>query len=256
MQGFADFSRKWLIQGQVGFLERFGELQHLALKNTWIEPDAPPVSVAFDFSSLKSLQSFDCSKLRIGKWPKLPASLEFLDCTECSTDYPSPFSPSSDTFEHLRIARLARSSVGCGVLGSILRSASDQLTYLDVDLSADLASDVNWTYFLDAVRGGGLGELTFLRIWYLMLSDEHVDILVEHCRKLETVELSSPNITGVFIVGLLAAPESRVQRLVLRDCTKVSPDTYAWAIQRGVVVERTTTEMHGGSGRRVVHGRD
>jgi hypothetical protein len=130
------------------------------------------------------------------------------------------------------------------------------LTYLDVDLSVDPASDVNWALFLDTVRGGGLKELTSLRLWYLMLSDEHVDILVEHCRKLETVELSSPNITGVFVAGLLAAPESRVKRLALRDCTKVSPDTYEWAIQRGVVVERITTEIHGGSGRRVVHGRD
>jgi hypothetical protein len=140
-------------------------------------------------------------------------------------------------------------------LRSILRSASDQLTYLDVDLSADPASDVSWTLFLDAARGGCLKELKFLRIWYSMLSDEHVDILVEHCRKLEAVELCSPNITGVFIVGLLAAPESRVKRLALRDCAKVSPDTYEWARQRSVVVERTTTERYGGSGRRV-HGLD
>jgi hypothetical protein len=84
-----------------------------------------------------------------------------------------------------------------------------------------------------------------------MLCDEHVDVLVEQCQKLETVELSSPNITGVFIVGLLTTPQSRVERLSLRDCTNVSPDTYNWAKQRGIAIERTTSEAYGGSGRRV-----
>jgi hypothetical protein len=84
-----------------------------------------------------------------------------------------------------------------------------------------------------------------------MLSDEHVDVVVKHCQKLETVELSSPNITGVFIVGLLTAPQNRVERLSLRDCTSVSPDTYDWAKQRGITIEWTTSEAHGGSGRRV-----
>jgi hypothetical protein len=211
--------------------------------------------VAFDFTSLKSLQSFDCSGLRVGHWPKLPTSLELLDCSECCVVIPLPNHLNENTFESLRIARLAKSSAGPGVLRHILSSASDKLTYLDVDLSADMFSDVSWSLFLSAVRGGSLRELTFLRIWYAMLSDEHVDDLVEHCRKLEIIELSSPNITGVFVVGLLTAPESRFKRLTLRDCTKVSPDTYEWARQRGVVIERTTTEAYGGSGRRV-HGLD
>lgn len=239
-----------LTLAQAKFFERFGELRHLVLKNMWLVPDAPGSSVTFDFSCLKSLQSFECSTLRVDQWPKLPASLELLDCTECRAEYSRPFPTGQDTFANLRIARLARSPVGHVVLCSILRSASDKLTYLDVDLRADRAGDASWTLFLDAVRGGSLKGLTFLRIWYSMLSDEHIDTLVEHCRKLETVDLSSPNVTGVCVVRLLTAPDNRVKRLVLRDCTKISADTYEWARQKAVI-ERTSTEAYGGSGRRV-----
>jgi hypothetical protein len=35
----------------------------------------------------------------------------------------------------------------------------------------------------------------------------------------------------------------------------VSPDTYDWANQRGIIIERTTSEAYGGSGRRV-HAQD
>ena len=105
--------------------------------------------------------------------------------------------------------------------------------------------------FFNGLRSGGLREVTYLRIWDEFLFDSQVDDFVGNCRKLETIELCAPRITGVFIVGLLTAPESRVKRLVLKDCTNVSPDTYAWARERGVTVERTTTEAQGGSGRRV-----
>jgi hypothetical protein len=185
----------------------------------------------------------------------LPASLELLDCTECWVDVPRPLHPNENPLQHLRIARLSRCRAGPRLLQSITNSASDKLRYLDVDLSADAFSDRSWSEFHSALRAGSLRELTFLRIWYEMLSDEHVDDVIEHCRKLEVVDLSSPNITGVSVVGLLTAPENRVKRLALKDCTKISPDAYEWARQRGVVVERITTEVYGGSGRRV-HGLD
>src|ERR1700722_3525937 len=189
------------------------------------------------------------------RWPLLPASLEILDCTEGWVDAALPTPTNATPFANLRVARLARCSSAVHVLDNILRSESATLTYLDLDLNTDVTSHLSWGLFLRGLRSGALRELTFLRIWSAMLCDKHVDVLVEHCQKLETVELFSPNITGVFIVGLLTAPQSRVERLSLTDCTNVSSDTYDWANQRGIVIERTTSEAYGGSGRRV-HAQD
>ena len=185
------------------------------------------------------------------RWPLLPASLEILDFTEGWLDDTWPTPANETPFANLRVARLARCSSVVRVLDNISRSELATLTYLDLDLNTDVTSPLGWESFLRGLRSGALRELTFLRIWSAMLHDGDVDVLVEHCQKLETVELSSPNITGVFIVGLLTAPQSRVERLSLRDCTSVSPDTYDWAGQRGIIIERTTTEAYGGSGRRV-----
>jgi hypothetical protein len=176
-------------------------------------------------------------------------SLEVLDCTECWVDDYS--NPNVVPFGNLHIARLARCTAVSRVLDSFRSSASGTLKHLDLDFNSDFWYEAGWLLFLQLLRSGDLPGLTFLRLFYALLSDEHVDILVECCRKLETVELSSPKITGVFVVGLLTAPESQLKRLVLRDCTNVSPDTYDWARQRGVIVERTTTEGNGGSGRRL-----
>ena len=185
------------------------------------------------------------------RWPLLPASLEILDCTD-GWLYDTWPTPANETpFANLRVARLARCSPAVHILDKISRSESATLTYLDLDLNTDVTSPLSWGSFLRGLRSGALRELTFLRIWSAMLYDGDVNVLVEHCQKLETVELSSPNITGVFIVGLLTAPQSRVERLSLRDCTRVSPDTYDWANQRGIIIERTTSEAYGGSGRRV-----
>ena len=115
----------------------------------------------------------------------------------------------------------------------------------------DFGSPDQRPLFFNGLRSGGLRELTCLRIWDESLSDSQVDDFVGNCRKLETIELCAPRITGVFIVGLLTAPESQVKRLVLKNCTNVSLDTYAWARERGVTVERTASEAYGGSGRRV-----
>jgi hypothetical protein len=185
------------------------------------------------------------------RWPLLPASLEILDCTESWVDASVHTPANAAPFANLRVAQLARCSSAIHVLDSILRSESATLTRLDVDLNVDVTSHLSWLLFLRCLRSGALRELTFLRLWSAVLYDEHVDVLVEHCQKLETVGLSSPNITGVFIVGLLTAPQSRVERLSLRDCTSVSPDTDHWAKQRGITIERTTSEAYGGSGRRV-----
>jgi hypothetical protein len=185
------------------------------------------------------------------RWPLLPASLEILDCTESWLDDTWPMPANETPFANLRVARLAGCSSAVHVLDNISRSESATLTYLDLDLNTDVTSPLSWESFLHGLRSGALRELTFLRIWSVMLSDGDVDVLVEHCQKLETVELSSPNITGVFLVGLLTAPQSRVERLSLTDCTHVSPDTYDWANQRGIIIERTTSEAYGGSGRRV-----
>jgi hypothetical protein len=185
------------------------------------------------------------------RWPLLPASLEILDCTEGRVEAALPTPANATPFANLRAARLARFSPVVRILDDILRSESATLTYLDLDLNTDVTSHLSWGPFLRGLRSGALRELTFLRIWSAMLYDEHVDVLVERCQKLETVDLSSPNITGVFIVGLLTAPRSRVKRLSLRDCTSVSPDTYDWANQKGIAIERTTSEAYGGSGRRV-----
>jgi hypothetical protein len=185
------------------------------------------------------------------RWPLLPASLEILDSTEGWLDATWPTPANETPLANLRVARLARCSSAVRVLDNISRSESATLTYLDLDLNTDATGPLSWELFLRGLRSGALRELTFLRIWSATLYDGHVDVLVEHCQKLETVELSSPNITGVFIVGLLTAPQSRVERLSLRDCTSVSPDTYDWANQRGIIIERTTTEAYGGSGRRV-----
>jgi hypothetical protein len=251
----AKFLQDLLTQPKVKFFERFVELQHFTLKGVWLNPLPNPEPFGFDFSSLGRLQSFDISKSRFWQFPTLPASLELLDCTECWVDVPWPLHPKQSSLQHLRIARLARCRAGPRVLQSITNSASDKLRYLDVDLNADALIDLSWFELLSTLRAGSLKELTFLRVWYEQLSDDDIDEVVKYCRKLEVVDLSSPNITGVSIVGLLTAPENRVKRLALKDCTKVSPDTYEWARQRGVVVERTTTEVYGGSGRRV-HGVD
>lgn len=185
------------------------------------------------------------------RWPLLPASLEILDCTESWEDVTVHTPENAAPFANLRVARLATYSSAIPILHRILRSESATLTYLDLDLNIDMTGHLSWLLFLRGLRSGALRELTFLRLWSAALYDEHVDVLVEHCQKLETVELSSPNITGVFIVGLLTAPQSRVGRLSLKDCTSVSPDTYDWAKQRGVTIERTTSEAYGGSGRSV-----
>jgi hypothetical protein len=185
------------------------------------------------------------------RWPLLPASLEILDCTESWVDAAVLTPANAAPFASLRVAQLARCSSAVLVLDSILRSESATLTHLDLDLNVDVTSDFSWLLFLHCLRSGALRELTFLRLWSAELYDEHVGVLVEHCQKLEILGLSSPNITGVFIVGLLTAPQNRVERLSLRDCTSVSPDTDHWAKQRGITIERTTSEAYGGSGRRV-----
>ena len=212
-------------------------------------------SSPMDLSSLESLQSLNCSKSAVAGWPILPASLEILDWTDFVVHEPRPTSADTTPVRNLRVARLAGCTCDSRILGSIIKSECSALTYLDLDFETSKTSPDNWPVFLDVLRGGCLRELTYLRIWYSMLSDSHIDDLVANCCKLETVDVSSPRMTGVFVVGLITAPGSRVKRLVLRNCNRVSTDTDGWARQRGVVVERTDSEGSRRSGRRV-HGLD
>src|SRR4051794_5421117 len=103
-------------------------------------------TVTLDLSSLNSLRSLDCSKLRMKRWPLLPASLETLDCTEAWVDAALPPPANATPFANLRVARLARCSSAVPVLANVLRSEST-LIYLDLDLNTDVTSHLSWQLF-------------------------------------------------------------------------------------------------------------
>jgi hypothetical protein len=215
---------------------------------------------SLDFSRLKSLESFEGCKLDLRRWAVFPASLEVLNCTEICVDWPSWARPqNTNPLEKLRIARLPKCESVLQILYSITSPGSARLTYLDLDLSGVGYIDLNgvgftnpaWSLFLEIIGSGRLAELTFLRLCYPTLCDRQVELaFFRFCPKLETLDLSSYTITGVSIVSLLTAPQNRIKRLVLRDCTNVSPDTFEWARQRGVQVERVATDAWGGPGTR------
>ncbi len=197
-----------------------------------------------DLSSLQNLRSFDCSGSQLGSWPQLPTSLEKINCTDCWLGGNDPTIGDTNAMARLTVARLANCTASRAILGSIEISNSCTLTRLEVDLHH--YQDV----FFRLLGGGQLKHLTFLGLSFQGLEDGHVELFVEHCEDLETLELTSARVTGVFIASLLAAPKCRLKRLALKDCEKVSPDAIDWAKNRGVQIVRTSAESWG-SGRRV-----
>ena len=100
--------------------------------------------------------------------------------------------------------------------------------YQDLERSNDLLSLLTFRWF----KG-----LTSLQLRGPAIKDEHSRLFIANCPDLETFSLYDAQITGVFVSDLIKAPTSRLRKITLRECLKVSQDIVPWAKERGVEID-------------------
>ncbi|KAF2166506.1 hypothetical protein M409DRAFT_66547 [Zasmidium cellare ATCC 36951] len=93
---------------------------------------------------------------------------------------------------------------------------------------------------------GRLSQLQELGITHcLSLKDEHVDILLEHGKKLQILDLRCTSITGVAVKAIVQS--GGVKKLVAYDCDKIGRDAIDWARKQGLQVDfKMTSNETGG----------
>lgn len=70
------------------------------------------------------------------------------------------------------------------------------------------------------------------------LRDEHAHDFGQVFRQLEELEIeNNPHITGSFVSTLIHRTDTRLHKVILRGCEKVSPDVVFWAQSQGVDVK-------------------
>lgn len=102
---------------------------------------------------------------------------------------------------------------------------------------------------LEFLESGCVKRLRHLTLRCQSLNDNHSATFIEHLPQLENLTLSVAAITGVFIMDLLKAPQSRLKEILLCDCLAVSRDIVPWAQARNVKITIKKTVQIGGQRR-------
>jgi hypothetical protein len=102
---------------------------------------------------------------------------------------------------------------------------------------------------LEFLESGCVKRLRHLTLRCQSLNDKHSTTFINHLPRLESLTLSVAAITGVFIMDLLKAPQSRLKEILLQDCLAVSRDIVPWAQARNVNISIKKTVPVGGQRR-------
>ena len=189
-----------------------------------------------DISALTNLSSLNLSSLVQEDFPRLPPSLRVLDMTDCHTvqfdlaisetnlaAFPLP----NLTSVTLPFAR----NISLAFVHLLFGPSKGKLTKLDIG-GATFNIDV-----CELITAGYLAEVTELRLRNRLVNDVVAKKLASNLLKLEILDVSCTEITGVGVKALCLKRGAYLEKLNLDHCEKVSVDAVEWARERGVEVQ-------------------
>ncbi|EXJ54320.1 hypothetical protein A1O7_09658 [Cladophialophora yegresii CBS 114405] len=166
---------------------------------------------------------------------------------------PQPELPALDNLETLDMLDSApRTNIEMPFLPLISQASAKtkpgKLTSLGLTYKDDSA------HYLEALMlSEWFAGLKALHIDSQNIVDRHSQLFVTACPELERIHIRGAQITGVFIVDLVAVPKSKLRAVTVEDCPKVSRDIIQFGEQRGVHVKFIASAENSSrsSGRRV-----
>lgn len=209
------------------YVQYFPNLRSLSISGAQFEPSESDSSVSqLDLSSHIHLRRMRLSlRTQLPMKLVLPQSMEILDCTT------SPGSLRQTSYilaEPLDLRNLHTLSLE----GLSANSIMDRLGTLDISPRLQVLNLINSTSScLSRMASQGL-QVT-RTCWRLSLSseelnDQHVKSFLDLFPAIEDLTLEAPLISGVFISDLVHSKSSRLKKVLLQDCVKVSSDIQEW----------------------------
>lgn len=191
-----------------------------------------------DFSSLNQLQFLNLTKMSLVVFPIFPSSLQKLVMISCSScDFDSTASQANIVNNNLtNLTKLFLGghpySLKTDHLQMLLEPNKGNLEELDVEGCYGLGTPG----LISLGRSGYLKKIVSLNLGQEDFVDRCLESLVEHVPRLRKMALVNAGITGVGVKAAVQKPQDKLEHLVLRNCSQVSPDAVEYARARGVKV--------------------
>jgi len=218
-------------------------MKTLSLSQFALMPDDGSDAIHSNLQHMEQLQSLTLCRCRVSNL-LLPPSIKHLDMATCTfipgEDTSSGFTaPSFPPLPNLKTLKMSNEGSGPIYQESfplfICQAASK--TNPGVLSSFRVHQSLAWRpNLVDLIRSPWFRGLTSLRIDTTSLEDSHNQVLIESCPDLQTFHINGPSITGVFLSQMIKAPTSKLRKIVIDKCHKVSTDIVPWAEERGVEI--------------------